>query len=88
MTDPLPRSSAAERSKRYRERRESGIVMAHVEVGPARLLGLVFSHVLRVEDFDDPKKVARAVELLLDSVGARYVKAEQMSRERNPPGSA
>jgi hypothetical protein len=77
MTDPLAQSSAASRSKRYRERRESGTQVLQVELTPTRLIGLHYSLCkLRVQHVCDPEKPAKAIELLLDSFATQLLRVD------------
>ncbi len=60
-------STAAERMRRYRERKRNGMLfMAHVPVYPLDAEALVKHGRLRPEDEGNREKIAEAVEALVD----------------------
>lgn len=79
MTDPLLPSSAASRSKRYRQRRESGTQVLHVELTPVRLIGLHYALCkLRVQNRCDTENTTKAIELLLESFAAQLLRVDSV----------
>ncbi len=62
-------STTAARSRRYRERRREGVVVAPVEVEPEALEALVFCLFLDEADRHDRAAIGAAVEELLHLLG-------------------
>ena len=65
MTNATSPSSAADRVRRYRQRRAAGRQVASVEIGPDEIGALVENALLAVEDAGDRAAVGWAIELLL-----------------------
>ncbi len=60
--DATPPSSAADRARRYRERKSEGLHVARVEVGPEDIEALVREGLLEPGESSDRAAISEAIE--------------------------
>ena len=93
-----PPKSAAERTRRYRARRNEGVEVYRIEAVPAVKKMLVKIGFLTEEEAQDRRRVAAAVEGLVDCLARETLDLERLvaaikaregcrKRERFPPGA-
>ncbi len=87
MTDATSRSTAADRTRAYRQRRAAGVHVARIEVGPDEIEALVENSLLEPGKSSDRAAIIEAIDCLLYAlfVGAIEIDWDQFGEEETEP---